>query len=605
MALVDYIIIALFLVVSVGSGLYFAKSSSSDTKSYFLGNNQNKWWMLAASGSASNFSLMGTVWNVAIIIVLGMKAYWTVLLWWMPIAIFLMSYTGIWIRRCGVMTSAELNRVRFGEERGGQWARTTFAFMISTFNIASICMAYIAIHKFAGVFGLPQHQTAALVVVATGVYVLVGGFKAVILVDLLQTVLLTVVSLVVGIIAYQSYTADVIHTGIASGFGDVSQWKSLAFEPVVDLGVFANSGYAGWADFGNMILAASVVGLIGCFGGAGGHYGEQRFLAARNVKDAAKIGALWQVLGLPRWILTGGLVFLAYSVFRVEIFSSSDPELVLPLLISSTLLVSGIKGLVIVGLIAAFMSTFSSIVNAAAATIVRDIYQPLIQSEQGADDHQLVKISYLVTALLVTFCLLGGYLFVELQDGGGALNSIWVWMMTGLASCYVVPVALRWYWGRMNGWGFAIGSLVGLVPSTCILLQNFVGQDHLLNSVPGAYFTLATLIVSLIGCIVGSLITSPVADQTILSFYAKVRPFGLWRGISERAVLANLDMAPSLKVPLVFVNVALGTLGSFTLYMMPVYFFGHWTSEAAVCLSVTLLTCFVLYFTWYKKLPDS
>jgi solute:Na+ symporter, SSS family len=602
---IDHVIIALFLIASVASGVYFSKASSTNANSYFLGNNENRWWMLAASGSSSNFSIMGTIWNVSIIIVLGMKSYWTVLLWWMPLAVFLMSYTGIWIRRCGVMTSAELNRARFGEGRGGQWARSTFAVMISIFNIATICMSYIAIHKIAGVFGMPQHQTAMLVVVATGVYVLVGGFKGVIWVDFLQTILLTVVSIIIGVIAYNAYTAAVIHEGISMALGSVEYWKSFAFETTVELGIFSESGYQGWGDFGNMILAASVVGLIGCFGGAGGHYGEQRFLASKTVRDAAKIGALWQFLALPRWILSAGMVFLAFSVFREEIFSSVDPELILPLIVESTLLTTGVKGLVIVGLIAAFMSTFSSVVNAAAATIVRDIYQPLIQHQQSGDNHGLVIVSYIVTAMLVSFCLLTGYYFVESQNNNGALNAIWVWMMTGLVTCYVIPLALRWYWGRMNGWGFAIGSLVGLIPSSCILLQNFVGTDHILNSIPGAYYTFATLLVSLLGSILGSIFSTPLDDQTAIAFYAKVRPFGVWGEVAEKAKKAGVTLAEPLNVSLVVVNVVLGTLASFTLYMSPLYFLGHWFVEGAITVIVFAIACIILYFSWYLNLPEN
>lgn len=604
MTLTDYSIVLAFLALSVGAGLYFSRASAASTKSYFLGDNDNAWWMLAASGSSSNFSLMGTIWMVSMVVVLGMKSFWTVLLWWMPLAVFLMTHTGAWIRRCGVMTSAELNRVRFGSGSGAKWARTTFAAMVTVFNIATIVMSYIAIHKFSGVFDVPQHLAATIVVVATGLYVLLGGFKGVVLVEFLQTILLIAISVIVGVVAYHSYAAADMHDGISAAFGTTEYWKSFEYEAQVRLGDFAGSGYANWSDFNSMVVLASVVGVIGCLGGAGGHYGEQRFLAARSSSDAAKVGALWQVLALPRWILIAALVALSFTVFRPQIAAARDPELVLPLFIKSAMLVPGIKGLVVAGIAASFMTTFSSVVNAAAAVIVRDIYQPLRGKGPEHGDHDPVFTSYVVTALLVASSVAGGYAYVEFSKASSALDSIWVWMMVGLVSCYVIPLALRWYWERMNGWGFVAGSLLGVIPSLLILVREFVGPDNVLHAVPSVYLSALTLALSLAGCILVSLLTPPLDEETIVTFYAKVRPFGFWSNAERRAKQAGLAMPDRIPGLLILTNLILGTLASFSLYMSPIYLFGHWRIETATCAAVFLLSCSALYFTWYRTLPQ-
>ncbi|HXC01193.1 MAG TPA: hypothetical protein VNU49_00990, partial [Opitutaceae bacterium] len=150
--LIDYIILLVFFLGVAGIGVVFSRKSAASYKTYFLGS-ENKWWMLAASGASTHFSVFGTVWNLAILMVLGMKSFYVTLVWWMPNAVFLMAYTGVWIRRCGGMTAAELNRVRFGSGTGARWARSSFAFMITLFSVASLSQSYILIHEFSSVFG--------------------------------------------------------------------------------------------------------------------------------------------------------------------------------------------------------------------------------------------------------------------------------------------------------------------------------------------------------------------------------------------------------------------------------------------------------------------
>ena len=154
-----------------------------------------------------------------------------------------------------------------------------------------------------------------------------------------------------------------------------------------------------------MALAMSVVGLFGSIGGAGGRYGEQRFLAAKNAKHAAWQAALWQGMAIPRWVVTGGLAFLAYTVFKeqtVEVVKVvgdkviySDPNAIYPLYVQSDLLVPGLRGLIIATLAASYMSAFSSEVNAAASIFVHDIFQPLFERDnekaQGKHVRQLCR----------------------------------------------------------------------------------------------------------------------------------------------------------------------------------------------------------------------
>ncbi len=660
----DIAVIAAYFVVTVAAGVWFTRESAHGLRSYFLGENKEKWWMLACSGSATNYSVDGTVWNISMLMVLGMMSWYSTLVWWMPNPVVLMAFSAIWIRRTGALTAADLNTVRFGTDLGAQAARVGFAVLIATFSIMSLCMSYVVLHKFATIFGFNGHAAAMLLVGSTGLYVLFGGFRGVILTDFIQNILLVVVSFVIGCICVTHYTRPELEAAIPHQALTVAQkldalealqarttapaelqaieaeraklatavaaaaqaaqaeaggaaperltfqaWKSLAYKPRPPLGRFKDSSYSGWGDFAGAALAWSIVGIIGCLGGAGGRYGEQRYLAAKNGKQAAWQAALWQVIAIPRWVVTAGLAFLAFTMFKeqtvdvVKVVGGSvvysDPDAVFPLFTASSLLGPGMRGLVIATLAAAYMSTFSSEVNASASIVVHDIWQPLFAGDRE-NARGSMAASYSATLAMVVLAMGCGYVFTEYSS----LNGVWSWMLGGLITCVVVPLALRWYWGRMNGWGFAAGCVVGFVPALLMLSKQFAGPGFWAQSVPDAVFTYAILILSLLTCIAVSWLTAPVDPVHIDRFYRRVRPFGLWGGVRERALASGEPANVPLKLRYIPVNIILGVIASYALYMTPVYAMGRWFGAAAVACGVFLACVAVLYFTWFKQLPE-
>ncbi|MBI4326820.1 MAG: hypothetical protein HY674_16390 [Chloroflexi bacterium] len=598
----DIAIVLGYFVLTIAAGIYCHRRASRSVRSYFLGDNKQPWWMLAVSGAATHYSLEGTIWNAAMLIVLGMKSWWIVLIWWMPNSIFLMAYSAIWIRRTGVVTSAELNKVRFGVDAGAQAARIGFAVMIALFSLASLSLSYIVIHKFAGVFGFPAHLSAIVVIAITGMYVLVGGFSGVVLTDFLQAVLQTVMSLAVGVIVFLHFTPDQLHQAVAHDTVTSEYWKSFAYDAHPDLGVFKeNRSYAGWSDMVGTALAFSLVGLIGCLGGAGGRYGEQRFLATKNSRQAAWQAAFWQFLAVPRWVFTAALVFLALTTFRDVTVGQGDPEAVLPAWLKSGTLGPGMMGFIVAALVAVYMSTFSGELNAGASIIVRDIYEPLFQRERDAEEGGHAWPNYLATAGMVLVAMILGYSFTE----SSTLNRVWSWMLGGLLTCIVVPLALRWYWGSMNGWGYSAGTVIGLVPSLMMLSKQFVAKDAWVQSIPDAWFTYSILFLSLVTCVVVSRLTPPVEAEQIDDFYRKVRPFGLWRDIARRALATGKPASAPINPWIALVNVSLGTVATYSLYMAAVYFMGKWFAETGVCLGLFAVCSAALYFTWYRNLPEN
>ena len=178
-------------------------------------------------------------------------------------------------------------------------------------------------------------------------------------------------------------------------------------------------------------------------------------------------------------------------------------------------------------------------------------------------------------------------------------------MLGGLVTCYVIPLAMRWYWGRMNGWGSACGSVIGLIPAVGMLSKQFVSEDAWIQNIPDSYFTVVILLLSFMTCIVVSLLTKPVASDCIDEFYRRVRPFGFWGAVSKRAMASGKPANEPIQIRWIAVNLVLGVIATYTLYMAPVYFLGYWFKEMCVCLIIFGLCVTALYHTWYKKLPEN
>jgi SSS family solute:Na+ symporter len=247
---------------------------------------------------------------------------------------------------------------------------------------------------------------------------------------------------------------------------------------------------------------------------------------------------------------------------------------------------TGIRGIVIAGLLAAFMSTFSSTVNSGASFIVRDIWQPYFRPRAG--DTESVRFSYLATLLLV---LVG----IGIGFQAKSIAQIWSWMMMSLGAGVLIPNVLRWYWWRMNGWGYAFGTFGGILLSLVALLY---------PDLPVYYVFPLICTASLLTSLIVSLVTRPSEQDVLICFYRSVRPFGLWKPVREKARLSSEQFrSGSENVWLTILNVVIAMLAISGLYLFPMYLVGHWYVNSLIWLGVAVAAIVVLRYTWYNNLP--
>ena len=605
---IDPAIIGLYLIAMMAVGFWCARQAAGGMRSYFLGGNKVPWWVLAASGSASNYDVTGTMFLVSVFYMMGFRSLYLWWSWQFFAAAFLMSYMALWIYRTRAMTAVELLHVRFGSKHGGRFARGAGAILMISFLLFSLGYSFVGIAKFLPLIlpkGLPWHDNgkvwAMIIMLMTMAYVTAGGFRGVVLTDMIQAVLMSVGGLLVAGIIFckiDSQAIDVIRENFVT---------SIAPVRVLDPG----QATAGWNAFGKFLPYWIVMGFLIHMNGAGGHYQEQRFLAAKSERDAAKVGLGWGLFLIPRWMLIAAITFVAIAGM-VEV---KDPEKILPLVINEMIPV-GLRGLVLAGLAAAFMSTLSSTLNAASGMVVRDLVQPAMPN---LGEKTLVRIGYAVTiiALLIGFAI---------GSQAESIKGIWSWMMAGLIGGMLIPNILRWHWWRLSGTGYACGLLLALFVAALTGFGSFLGGLGVSETPPGwlptsliefaennpwisqpEYMTAPLVwLASLIGAVGGSLLSKPTEMNDLVTFYSRVRPFGFWGPVRAEAIKTGLGprVGPAKSVGRIFINVAVSFVALVTLYHGFFLLVGHYFLYSAILLVLGGGAITVLYFTWYKLLNE-
>jgi SSS family solute:Na+ symporter len=588
LSVLDQIIVVLYLAAIMSIGIAMKRRASKGMSSYFLGGRQLPWWALAMSGSSSYFDITGTMWIVSTFIVLGLKGMWVHWLWGFPITAFYLAYMGKWIRRSDVMTGAEWMKTRFGPGKAGDMARLSYTLFAILTITALLGYGAIGMGKFGSIF-LPFSPTvcAVLILGVTGIYVVAGGFHGIVRVEIAQTIVLSTGAIAFAIIGYMHFDAARFATLVPASWMDIMPSNRPAdFQGLV-------SGGTDYSLFGALVAVWVLKGFLLCLSGPEQLYDFQRFLAAKDERDASKLGALWGVIHTVRWPFAMAIAVMAIMGIgnaALDAKLRADPETALPLIIGSMLPV-GLVGFMLAALLSGFLATFSSTVNGGAAYLVKDVYQRYINPD--ADPKTLVRVSYFSSALLIVVGLI-------ISVFGTSINTAFLWIFGTLAAGILPPNVLRWYWWRLNGQGYAAGVFGGMVLS---LGQVFLDTTVLSEPLPLYIGFPVIALASAIITIAVSLMTVPTATAVLKNFYRKIQPAGFWQPAKE-AVLAE---DPGFRKQSPFSRDALNTLialvGITALYVSMLYLILHRLTVAFGLLGTTAVCVVILYFTWYKNLP--
>lgn len=599
---IDIGIILLYLALTIALGFWVSKRASSSLSSYFLGDNSIKWYYLGLSNASGMFDISGTMWTVTILFVYGLKSAWIPWLWPVWNQVFVMVFLAIWLRRSNVMTGAEWITTRFGDKVGGRLSHiiiTVFA-IISVFGF--IAYFFVGIGKFATIFfpwdlsttiagfQLSSEQGYAFLIIAiTTLYVIKGGMYSVVITEVIQFVIMTISCFVIGYIAFTQVSGEQIAEAVPPG------WNQLFFGWELNLdwsnhlaSVNTKIEQDGFELIGYLVMMMIFKGIFASLAGPVPSYDMQRVLSTRTPAEAAKMSGLTMlVLYAPRYLMVAGFAVLALVYLTPEFQAMGadiDFETVLPLAIDRFVPV-GFQGLLLAGLLAAFMGTFAAFINAAPAYIVNDLYKKYVRPD--APQKVYVRFSYLSSLVLVIIGIIAGF-FAD------SINGLTLWITSALYGGYAAANVLKWIWWRFNGYGYFFGMLGGLLAST------FVPQ--LMPSVIDIYLFPIILGISFLGCILGTLLTPPDEEEVLKNFYRNTKPWGFWKPVIEKIQADDPDFVPNQDFRRDCFNVAVGIVWQMCLVVMPVYLLIRETGALLLCLGIFAITSYLLKINWYDKL---
>lgn len=604
---IDISIIFLYLAVTVILGFWISKKASRNLDSYFLGGKTLPWYMLGLSNASGMFDITGTMWMVAIMFIYGIKSVFIPWLWPVWNQVVLMVFLAVWMRRSNVLTGAEWLKTRFGDGAGSRMSHISVVIFALIAVIGFIAYAFEGIGKFAvmfmpwdlsatlaGIHITSERMYALLIMGITTLYVVKGGMYSVVITEVLQFLVMTVACIIIGIIALKSVSPEQIAAVVPEGWQSLSfGWKLdmnwSTFPDTINQALNSKIGSDGYELFSIFLMIVIFRGILVSIAGPVPGYDMQRVLATRTPKESAMMsGFVSLVLFIPRYLMIAGLAVIALVYFKPESLVSGselDFEKVLPYALSN-FIPAGVLGIILAGLIAAFMSTFAANVNAGPAYIVNDIYKKFINPK--ASQKVYVRMSYLASIVMVILGITVGF-FVS------SINNLLQWITAALFGGYAAANFLKWIWWRFNGQGYFWGMVSGLVISL-ITPKLFPDLSIILA------FPLVILPVSAAGSLLGCLLTRPDDMEVLKAFYKNVRPWGFWDPVAKLVVTEDPSFLPNRAFRRDMLNTGVGIIWQMALIVSPVYLIFRNIRAMVISLVVMLITTVILKYNWYDKL---
>ncbi|MDQ3068502.1 MAG: Na+:solute symporter [Acidobacteriota bacterium] len=515
----DWTIVLLSIVISFAPAVWMMRRAGSSTTEFFTSGRAAPWWLIGVSMVATTFST-DTPNLVANLVrdggVATNWAWWAFLLTGMATVFF---YARLW-RRSGVLTDLEFYEIRYSG-RPAAWVRGFRAVYLGLFfNLVIMASVNLAAAKIANVLlGWPMWQTLLVCAVLNASFAAVAGLWGVLVTDLVQFGIA-----MTGSFAAAYYALKQPEVGGLSGLIAQMDPATLRLLP----------------DFGDWTVALSIfiipitvqwwsVWYPGSEPG-GGSYIAQRMLAARSERDATWGSLLfncahyalrpwpWIIVALCSMVVYPQLSDISAALPHVDP-SMVGHDMAYPAMLR--FLPSGMLGLMVAGLLAAYVSTISTHLNWGTSYLVHDLYRRFLKP--GASERHYVAIGRLVTALLMVLSALLTFVLDTARESFELLLSIGA----GTGLLYL----LRWFWWRINAW-----SEIAAMVTSFLLAAFFFISGKQGGGVPSHIALLITVGVTTAVWIAVAYLAPQTDRATLVNFYRLVRPAGRgWESVREEA----------------------------------------------------------------------
>ena len=513
----DYTIIVLFFTITLSIGVYVSKKSGENSSEFFLSGRTMPWWLLGVSMVATTFSTDTPNLVTDIVRTNGVSGNWV---WWAFLITGLLTvfvYAKLW-RKSNVKTDIEFYEFRYGGAPASFLRKFRAIYLGVIFNVITMSAVTLAAIKIGGIMlGLEPWQTVISAGLITVIFSVLGGFKGVVYTDF---VLFFVA--MGGAIGAAYYLVNIPEVGGLEAL--------VANEHVV-------SKLSILPDFSDkqalitlFIIPLAVQWWSSWYPGAepgGGGYIAQRMLAAKDENHAIGATFFFNIMHYALrpwpWILVAlaSLVIFPDLASIQEAFPNIPSDKLGHDLAYSAMLTklpSGLLGLVLASLIAAYMSTISTQLNWGSSYMVYDFYKQQINPK--ASEKRLVTVGRISTVVLM---VLSAILALLLQN---ALQLFEVLLVFGAGTGLIF--ILRWFWWRINAWSEITAMFASGIISIVLKLTS-VG-DYLFAPESGVFeayyeYPFVVFITTFIW-LIATYMTQPESNEVLQNFYIKTQPGG-------------------------------------------------------------------------------
>ena len=604
---IDISIIILYLALMVSLGFWFRKKAQLNKESYLMGGKSLPWYMLGLSDASDMFDISGTMWMISLCFVYGMKSIWIPWLWPVFNQVFNMMFLAKWLRRSNANTGAEWLATRFGKTgRGVSGSHTIVVVFALVGCLGFLAYGFVGLGKFIEIFIpweyvkgyvpfeiAPQyvaHFYGIIFSMFAMFYSILGGMHSIVLGDVIKYIIMTVGCISIAVIAMIHLQGHPLH--VPAGWENpFFGWKlNMDWSAII---ADANKKITedGYGLFGIFFMMMLFKGIFASLAGPAPNYDMQKVLSTRSPKEASKMTGFVSIVLLPiRYSMVIGLTVLALLYYNQLNLSNgagaTDFERILPGAINN-FLPAGIMGLVLTGLLGAFMGTFSGTLNAAQAYIVNDIYLKYINPNAGT--RRIITMNYLMGVVVVIIGIVLGFFAKD-------VNSILQWIVSALYGGYIAANMLKWYWWRFNANGFFYGMLVGIIAA--LVFSRLIDGSQFLY-----YFPLL-FVLSMAGCLIGTFTAPPTDTEVLKSFYKTVKPWGFWAPIHKMVVTEDPSFMSNKRFKLDMFNVVLGIIAQLCLTILPMYIVLWLKLPLLVTVLILAVIIIILKKTWWDKLEN-
>ncbi|HDZ05443.1 hypothetical protein LCGC14_0070910 [marine sediment metagenome] len=591
----DYTFIIVFFSLVLGIGFYVSKTSGKSSSEFFLSGRTMPWWLLGLSMVATTFSTDTPNLVTDIVRTNGVSGNWV---WWCFLITGMLTvfvYAKLW-RKSNVNTDLEFYEMRYGGKPASFLRKFRAIYLGVIFNVITMSAVTLAAIKIGSIMlGLEPWQTVVSAGLITVTFSALGGFKGVVYTDFL----LFFVAMA-GAIGAAYYLVNIPEVGgiqalmanedVASKLNilpDFSNKKALITLFIIPLAVQWWSSWYPGAEPG------------------GGGYIAQRMLAAKDENHAIGATFFFNIMHYALrpwpWILVALASIVVYPDLASiqEAFPNVTPDKLGHDLAYSAMLTklpSGLLGVVLASLVAAYMSTISTQLNWGSSYIVYDFYKQ--QINPNASEKKLVAVGRISTVVLMIF---SAGLALLLQN---ALQLFDVLLAFGAGTGLIF--ILRWFWWRINAWSeitamFASGIISIILKLTPIGAYFFATDTGLLPDW-SEYIFIVVLTTAI--WLMATFMTQPESNDTLRSFYRKIQPGGPgWAKVVSDADTDAVEIVKDKEkwsVPAGLTAMLLGVVLIYSIMFATGYWIYGRTTQAIILTVVSIIAGVLLIKAWNR-----